>query len=121
MVSSLHNMVDGYASEYIIRRKQESLLEIQNKGRMHFCHDIILGHHIENIYKRPNYHTRGWNTSTPYDIFRNLTIYTTVCFLLYTWHRNDHCITVCGKCIFDSNFLSDVSTHTVLFKLYMLD
>ena len=28
----------------------------------------------------------------------------TVCLLLYTLHRTDNCITVCGKWIFDSNF-----------------
>ena len=27
-----------------------------------------------------------------------------MCLLLYTAHRTDHCITVCGKWIFDSNF-----------------
>ena len=26
-----------------------------------------------------------------------------MCLLLYTAHRTDHCITVCGKWIFDSN------------------
>ena len=26
-----------------------------------------------------------------------------MCLLLDTAHRTDHCITVCGKCIFDSN------------------
>ena len=30
-------------------------------------------------------------------------IYPTVCLLLYTAHRTGHCITVCGKWIFDSN------------------
>ena len=27
-----------------------------------------------------------------------------MCLLLDTWHWNDHCITVCGKWIFDYNF-----------------
>ena len=27
-----------------------------------------------------------------------------MCLLLDTAHRTDYCITVCGKCIFDSNF-----------------
>ena len=40
----------------------------------------------------------------PYDIFRNETTYPTVCLVLDTWHRNDHCITVFGKWIFGSNF-----------------
>ena len=29
--------------------------------------------------------------------------YPTVCLSLDTANRTDHCITVCGKCIFDSN------------------
>ena len=35
---------------------------------------------------------------------RNQYTYPTVCSLLDTWHRTDHCIKVCGKWIFDSNF-----------------
>ena len=27
-----------------------------------------------------------------------------VCLLLDTWNRTDHCITFCGKWMFDSNF-----------------
>ena len=53
--SALHYMGDEYASEYIIRRKKECLLEIQNKGRMHFCLDILMGHHKEKNEKRLNY------------------------------------------------------------------
>ena len=45
LASALHYMGDGYASEYIIRRKQKPLLEIQNKGKMYFYRDIIIGHH----------------------------------------------------------------------------
>ena len=32
LTSALHYMDDGYASEYINKRKQRYLLEIQNKG-----------------------------------------------------------------------------------------
>ena len=90
-------MGDEYASEYIIGRKQKSLLGIQNKGRMQFCRDILLVHHKEKNEKILNYRTEEWYTSTPYDIFRNQYTYTTVCLLLYMWHRNNHCITVCGE------------------------
>ena len=38
-----------------------------------------------------------------YDILHNHSNYPTVCLLLDTEHRTDHCITVCGKWIFDSN------------------
>ena len=39
----------------------------------------------------------------PYDIFRNQYAYPNVCLLLDTWHWTDHCITVLGKWMFDSN------------------
>ena len=45
--SSLHYMGDEYVSKYIIKLRQISLLEIHNKGRMHFCRDIIVGYHKE--------------------------------------------------------------------------
>ena len=51
LASSLHYMCDGYESEYIIRRKQKSLMEIQNKGQMRFYHDIIMGHTKEKMIK----------------------------------------------------------------------
>ena len=53
--------------------------------------------------KKPNYRIEEWHTSTPYDILRIQSTYPTVCLLLDTWQRTDHCITVCGKWIFDSN------------------
>ena len=37
------------------------------------------------------------------DILQNHYNYPTVCFLLDTAHRIDHCINVCSKWIFDSN------------------
>ena len=42
------------------------------------------------------------NTTT-IDILQNHCNYTTVCLLFDTAHRKNHFITVCGKCIFDSN------------------
>ena len=41
-----------------------------------------------------------------FDILQNHSNYPTVCLLLYTAHRIDHFITVCGKWIFDSNLES---------------
>ena len=56
-----------------------------------------------------------WNKSTPCDIFRNQSNFPTVCLLVYKWHRNNNCITVCGKWIFDSNFeVSFPLTHDCL-------
>ena len=40
---------------------------------------------------------------TTYDILHNQSNYPTVCLLLDTAHRADHCIAVCGKWIFGSN------------------
>ena len=44
LASALHYMGDEYASKYIIKRKQKSLLGIHNKGPMNFCRDILMGH-----------------------------------------------------------------------------
>ena len=101
--SEFHHMGDGYASEYIIIRKQKSLLEIHNKGQIHFCHDILLGHHKEKSVNRLNYPIEEWHTSTSYDIFWYQYNYLTICLLLDMYHHTDHCITVCSKWIFDSN------------------
>ena len=68
---------------------------------MHFCRDIIMGHHNKN--KKINYCIEEWNKSTPYNIFRNQITYPNVCLLLGIWHHTDHCITVFGKWILDSN------------------
>ena len=38
-----------------------------------------------------------------YYIFQNQSNYTTVCLLLDTAYRADHCIKICGKWISDSN------------------
>ena len=100
----LHYIGDGYALEYIIRRKQMSLMAIQNKGQMHFCRDILLGHHKEKNEKRLNYCIEEWYTSKPYDILWGPYTYPTVCFSLDMCHRTDHCIEVRDKCIFDYNF-----------------
>ena len=48
LASALHHVGDGYVSEYIIRCKQKSLLENNNKFRMHFCRDNLIGHHNKN-------------------------------------------------------------------------
>ena len=58
----------------------------------------------EKNEKRLNYCIEEWHTSTPYDIFHNQSTFTSVCLILETWHRTNHCITVCDKWIFDSNF-----------------
>ena len=79
------------------------LREIQNKLWMHFFHDILLGHHKEKNESWLNYCIEEWHTSTSYDIFWSHYNCPTVCLLLDTSHRTDHCITVCGKWMFDSN------------------
>ena len=96
-------MGDEITSEYIIRRKQNSLSFIHNKGRMQLCCDILMGQNREKNEIRIHYRIQEWHTFTTYDILHNHSNYPTVCLLLDTAHRADHCITVCGKCIFDSN------------------
>ena len=48
---ALHYIGGEYASKYIIKRMQKFLLEIHNEGRMHFCRDILIGHHREQTKK----------------------------------------------------------------------
>ena len=103
LASSLHYMGDGYASKYIIKRMHKSLMEIHNKGQMHFFRDILMWHQKGENEKILNYRIEEWHTSTPYNILRYESTYTTVCLLLDTWNRTDHCITIWGKWIFDSN------------------
>ena len=43
LASALYYMGDELASEYIIRRKQQSLDFIHSKGRMQFCRDTLTG------------------------------------------------------------------------------
>ena len=70
-----------------------------------FNSDVLLFWEITKKKRKIlNYRIEEWHTSTPYDIFRNLSYYPTVYFLLDTPHQTDHCITVCGKWMFDSNF-----------------
>ena len=52
---------------------------------------------------RIHYRIQEWHTFTTYDILHNRSNYPTVCLLLDTAHRTDHCNTVWGKWIFDSN------------------
>ena len=61
-------------------------------------------HHKEKNEKRLNYRIEEWHTYPSYDIFWNRSTYPTVCLLTDTWYRTNHCITVCGKWTFDSNF-----------------
>ena len=71
---------------------------------MKFCRDTLMAQQREKNELKIHYHIQEWNTfTTKYDILKNHSNYTTVCLLLDTAHRTDHCITVCGKWTFDSN------------------
>ena len=52
---ALYYMGDELASEYTIRRKQQSLSFIHNKGKMQLCRDILSGQHREKT-KKKHYH-----------------------------------------------------------------
>ena len=62
-----------------------------------------MGHHREKNEKGLHYRIEEWHTSTPYDILRNHSTYSTVCLLVDKWHQTDHCIAFFSKWIFDSN------------------
>ena len=95
LASAFYYMVDEVASEYIIRRKQQSLSCVHSNGRMQFCHDALMGQSREKSEQKIHYRIQEWNTyTTIYDILQNHSNYPTVCLLLDTAHRTDHCITV---------------------------
>ena len=65
---------------------------------------ILLWDNTEKKEQKIHYQIQEWNTcTTTYDILQNYSNYPTVCFLLDMTHQIDHCITVCGKWIFDPN------------------
>ena len=70
---------------------------------MQFCHDILMGHDRRKNEIRIHYRIQEWHAFTTCDILHNQSNYPTVCLLLETAHRADHCIAVCVKWIFDSN------------------
>ena len=100
-------MGDVHASEYIIRRKQLYLEFIHDKGRMQFLRNTLMGINREKTEPKIHYHIQEWNKfTTTYVILQNHSNYPILCLLLDTAHQTNHCITVCGKWIFDSNLES---------------
>ena len=102
--AAVHYMGDKKAAEYINRRKEQSLVAFSNGGRMQFCNDVILNHYKQKNEKKLRYTVQNWNESKPFDIFKDISTWPTVCLLLDSAGRAEHCVTVCNKWIFDSNF-----------------
>ena len=104
LASALYYIGDVHASEYVIRRKQLSLEFIHNKGRIQFLHNTLMGIIREKTEPKTHYQIQEWEKKTKtFDILQNHYYYPTLCLLLDTEQRTDHCINVCDKCIFDSN------------------
>ena len=62
---------------------------------MQFYPDILMGQQREKNEIKIHYNIQEWNKfTTTYDILQNHSNYPTVCLLLDTEHRTDHCITV---------------------------
>ena len=62
---------------------------------------------------------RNEKNTTAFDILQNYCNDPNVCLVLDTAHRTNHCITVCGKWIFDSNLESALPpTKTSLDYIY---
>ena len=73
---------------------------------MQLCRDALMGQSREKSEQRIHYQIQECNTyTTTYDILQNHSNDPTVCLLLDTSHQTDHCITVCGKWIFDYNLV----------------
>ena len=61
----------------------------------------------EKIEPKIHYQIQGWGeNTTTFDILQNHCNYPTVCLLLDTVHRTNHCINFCGRWIFDYNLES---------------
>ena len=65
-----------------------------------------MGQNREKKNKKYIIKFRNGKKKTAFDILQNHSNYPTVCLLLDTAHRTDHCITVCGKWIFHYNLES---------------
>ena len=57
-------MRDELDSEYIIRRKQQSLACIHSNDQMQFCRDALMGQSREKPEQKIHYQIQEWNTST---------------------------------------------------------
>ncbi len=104
LASAVRYMGDVYASDYIIQRREESLYKLEHKGRMQYCKDIIMGQFKQKGERKLNYGVEEWKEQPSYNIFTNISPYPTVCNLLDESLGTGHCVTVCNKWIFDSNF-----------------
>ena len=51
LVSALYYIIDELASEYIIRRKQQSLVFVHSNGQMQLCRDALMGQSREKNNK----------------------------------------------------------------------
>ena len=60
LASALYYMGDVHASEYIIRRKQLSLEFINDKGRMQFLRNTIMGINREKTEPKIHYQIQEW-------------------------------------------------------------
>jgi hypothetical protein len=104
LASALLHIGDTYAAKYVIKRKQEAndALEV---GRMNFCEQLMKNDHTRQIgEQRIKYTVKRWKLSDGFDIFHNISEYPTVCRLIDKKGGTNHCVTVCGDWVFDSNF-----------------
>ena len=75
LASALYYMVDELASEYIIRCEQLSLIFINDKGRMQFCHNTLMG--INRVLRKNCIWPLSWMNSR--DSCLLLMIYSDAC------------------------------------------
>ena len=71
---------------------------------MQLLRNTLMGINREKKNLKIHYHIQEWKrNTTTFDILQNHCNYRTVCLLLDTAHQTNHCITVCGQWIFESN------------------
>ena len=86
LASALHYMGDGYASEYITRRKQKYLSFINKKGQMQFCRDTLMGQYREKKNKKYIIKFRNGIHAQRHMIYCIIILIIQLCVCYLTWN-----------------------------------
>ena len=113
LASALHAIGDHVAAELFFSRLSDSLqvlpssLVINNrkyKSRIDYAHDVITNH-IKILHSpKCNYQCKVYKPGKEFDILKNRSEFPTLVQLVDLHGNMQHCVTLAGKWIFDSNF-----------------
>ena len=103
LASALLHIGDKYAAEYVLKRQLHAN-DAHSEGRMNFCAKMLVGRDRQPEEQRIKYTIEKWKVPNSFDILCNVSMFPTVCQLIDKKGGTGHCVTVCGKWVFDSNF-----------------